>query len=223
MLRRFAPSWMSRFLWSMARVPKRSSTVVGSSSHPSVLLAMKAIAVQHCCFDRALFGPLDRLFRQLHELQYREPFCLLPEGARELARATDWFVTTPCCCHDCHNALRWGLHEFLSIDGLTEDFYIILESLRNSYDLIVGHLHSWLSTKVVFCARVASQEVLFQFWTMLGIEGEYANIMSELSLCSRMESSSLILPTRLIPTHSTKWQPACYMYGGSANSATPAG
>ena len=143
----------------------------------------KGLAVQHVCFDRGCYSALSRMLRQLHALQYEPGFLpFIDDGQRALAKATDWFVTTPCCNHDCHNALKWALAKHVLAE-VAKDMFIVFESLRNAYDLLMERLRGWVSSRATFAARIGSVGDLYQFWVALGVDSEFAAALAELGLC----------------------------------------
>ena len=118
---------------------------------------------------RAIFSAVERLMRQLHLLtqQRKGPF----EG--EFEEFLDWVVSTPCANHDAQNSLQWSLKGFLedSKQGL-KDFFIVVESLRNAYDLLLTHLDTWLRLNTKFEDAPFDEEVVREWWTAMGFEGE---------------------------------------------------
>eukprot|EP00969_Alexandrium_andersonii_P136557 6041182-Alexandrium_andersonii.AAC.1 len=116
-------------------------------------LGHQGLALSHYAFDRAAFSALERMARQRHALQY---------GAGSVARSpedevlalTDWVLSTGCAAHDSQNALRWSLAELLSDPkaGL-KDLFIVMQSLRNAFDLLVGHMQQFLLSAVDFDDR----------------------------------------------------------------------
>ena len=143
----------------------------------------KGLSVQHVCFDRGCYSALSRMLRELHTLQYEPGY--LPfsdDGERALAKATDWFVPTPCCNHDCHNALKWSLSKYVLAE-VAKDMFIVFESLRNAFDLLMERLHGWVSSRATFVAREGSVDEFYQFWVALGVDSEFAAALAELGLC----------------------------------------
>lgn len=140
------------------------------------------LALSHMCFDRAGFSALARLFKQFHAVTYEPGF--LPfedDGQRSLAQATDWFLPTPCCNHDAHNSLKWALSKYV-LKEVSSDLFIIIESLRNSFDLLMGRLYSWASSRVCFSQREGTVDEHYQWWVLLGVDSEFATTMAELGL-----------------------------------------
>ena len=85
------------------------------------------LSVQHVCFDRGCYSALSRMLRELQTLQYEPGY--LPfsdDGQRALAKATHWFVPTPCCNHDCHNALKWSLSRYVLAE-VAKDMLIVFK------------------------------------------------------------------------------------------------
>ncbi len=143
----------------------------------------KVLSVQHVCFDRGCYSALSRMLRELHTLQYEPGY--LPfsdDGQRALAKATDWFVPTPCCNHDCHNALKWSLSRYVLAE-VAKDMFIVFESLRNAFDLLMERLHGWVSSRATFTTREGSVDEFYQFWVALGVDSEFATALAELGLC----------------------------------------
>ncbi len=114
------------------------------------------VCLHHFAFDRAGYTALERLFRQLHEAQYVR-MAGVPESEVTRLQATDWFISTACCNHDCHNAFRWGFDRHLSKPDLAKQLFLTVESVRNSYDLIVINVKPWLINVVCFSDRKYSQ------------------------------------------------------------------
>ena len=63
--------------------------------------------------------------------------------------------------------------------------YFIFESLRNAYNLIMEHLHDWVTRKAVFELRADYSPQLYEFWVSLGLDSEFASLLGELGLAYR--------------------------------------
>ena len=125
------------------------------------------------------------MLRQLHALQYEPGFLpFIDDGQAALAKAADWFVPTPCCNHDCHNALKWALAKYVLAE-VAKDMFIVFESLRNAFDLIMERLRGWVSSRATFAARTGSVGGFYQVWAALGVDSEFASALTELGLCFR--------------------------------------
>ncbi len=114
------------------------------------------VCIHHFAFDRAGYTAIERLFRQLHEAQYSRMAGFSESDLAKL-QATDWQIGTACCNHDCHNAFRWGFDRHLSKPDLAKHLFLVVESVRNAYDLIIAYLSQWLVGVISFSDRVYAQ------------------------------------------------------------------
>ena len=95
------------------------------------------IAINHYAFDRALHAPLVRRFKQ-HHTQLASAW-VAPTGAEAGVVALcppsvlEWIVDTPCCNHDVHNGLKWGLFQFLTDEPFMTEVFTVIESVRNGF------------------------------------------------------------------------------------------
>jgi hypothetical protein len=94
----------------------------------------RAVAVSHYGFDRAVYSSLDQYFRQLHMHQHHPSSDHDLASPRHLEWLLDWVVTTGCCNHDAHNALKLSLMAQMQDTQLLKDLWISIESLRNAYE-----------------------------------------------------------------------------------------
>ncbi len=146
-------------------------------------LGHRGIVVSHYCFDRAYFTALERKMRQRHELHYRsggagEP---MPPHSR-LLQLCDWQVATGCACHDCQNGLKWSMAGFLADpkNGL-KDLYVVVDSLKNAFDLLVGRIHQFLAVSVGFDPDPVDPSEISEFWSALGVEPDVLEVLCDLN------------------------------------------
>ena len=90
-----------------------------------------------------------------------------------------------CCNHDAHRALKWALHYQFLDKELLKNCFIVVQSLRNAYDLLYQHLAMWVVSKVKFTASPASPGELSILWTALGVEPEWVEALAPLGLIFR--------------------------------------
>jgi hypothetical protein len=137
----------------------------------------QGISIQHVCADRALFSPLERMLRQRVEAYYQEGLGPdLGEGS-ELLCLTDWVVGTGCCAHDMQNALKWSLCSAGSPQDV-QDLHIVIEALRNSFDILLERLPEFLTRHMTF-RNGEDCELVSTFWRQLGVE---ADMLEEVAL-----------------------------------------
>lgn len=150
-------------LWSAGQEFKRTPMQIGHTG----------ISIVHYVFDRAGYSALLRMNKQfhahLHDSQMSTP----------LQKLQEWVVSSGCGLHDCHNGLKWGMHTHFNDPSLMKDIYIVIESLRNSHNLIQRHLRAWIADKVQFADEWSGEEssVMGEMWTTLGVEPAVVEVL----------------------------------------------
>ena len=138
------------------------------------------LCVSHYCWDRAIYSPMERHFREVHILVAKQL-----ANSRSAAEATmldllSWSFSSGCCNHDCHNGLKWGVAAHLTSPELLKDFWIICESLRSGYDILMQHMGHWMSTRLAFVEW--DMPDIYEFWTLLGVAPEWVEVLTSLQL-----------------------------------------
>ena len=100
--------------------------------------------------DRALMSAVDRHIQELLAAEILHLETLFGEEAGVAKAALRFYLPSACCNHDCHGGLKRALADFSSDKLLTRNSYIVCESLRNSYDILVRGLPGWLRARVAF-------------------------------------------------------------------------
>jgi hypothetical protein len=150
--------------WNMFSAAARFFPLPRKSGH-------KGIVVQHFCADRAIFTALDRRLRQRSQAFYTEGLGPDLGDERLMLELTDWSVSTGCVCHDAHNALKWGLSRHTSPDEL-RGLHVVMESLRNSFAILVERLPAFLGEFLVFDSSGFDMDEVLGFWRCLGVEAD---------------------------------------------------
>ena len=146
-------------------------------------LGHTGIAVSHYAFDRALYSTLARRMHQRHGLYYKVTAHEANDGLVSFEELTDWVVTTGCASHDTHNALKWALSSVVPDAADTvKKLFIVVESLRNSYDLLLGHLPSFLTKHLVLVDEGPDPMELRGLWTALGLDTDLCQTLADLGL-----------------------------------------
>ena len=147
-------------------------------------LGHRGISISHYCFDRALYSALARLMRQRHCL-YHDLMASSSGGGvglEALSDLTDWVVSTGCANHDGQNALKWGLAGLDCGEEVHKKLYIVVESLRNYYDLLQRYLLAFLTQSLTLVEDVAHRGFSQEFWASLCVEPVVLQDLVELGL-----------------------------------------
>ena len=158
----------------------------------------RGIAVQHYVFDRAIHSYLYRRFRQQHSALAKEDAAAQRKGCIHDPALLEWVVDTPCCNHDCHNALRWSLKDYMADESLLTDVWATVESLRNGFTFLIAELPRFVATRIKFvdgdsdeAHRPADATSL---WAVLGAEPEWVEAIVDLGL--RYHKGHLLVDAR---------------------------
>jgi hypothetical protein len=158
-------------------------------------LEHKGICILHSGFDRALQSSLDRKMQQRQSLYYEVKYGPDRSGEPALLELKDWVLSTGCTAHDIHNGLKWSLHWLApNPTDILHQLHVAMQSLRNGYDLVHGHLGRFVSQHLSFDPEPHNKLLVYRYWTALGVEVDAAEILSELNLRwdgSRLQVSAL--------------------------------
>ena len=158
----------------------------------------RGIAVQHYSFDRAMHSYILRRFRQHHSALAKEDAAAQRQGCIHDPALLEWVVDTPCCNHDCHNALKWSLFDYMSDEGLLTDLFVVVESLRNGFSFLIAELHRFIATRIKFI-DADSEEAYHpadatSLWAILEGEPEWNEAIVDLGL--RYRNGKLLVDAR---------------------------
>ena len=142
-------------------------------------LGHAGISITHVAFDRAIFSAVERLVKSFH-------MAIEERVEDETGYGTDllnWIVSTPCANHDTQNALMWALAEFLEDKKKDmKDFHVIAESLRNAFDLLVGHLSQWVESNLTWDDSPYDVHGVQEFWLAMGATHDMIDVLVSLNL-----------------------------------------
>ena len=62
------------------------------------------------------------------------------------------FVVMACAPHDAQNAFRWSMGCWLEDKGFLRAVYDVIDSLRNTMDIVHSHLAEWIVRRMSFTA-----------------------------------------------------------------------
>ena len=143
------------------------------------------ISVCTYTWDRAAYSAQARLWKQ-HHMMLAPGFAAPSQGLdSDALTMLEWIETTPCCQHDCHNALKWSLHSQFNNSQMMQDMFIVVAAARNSYVLLHQHMALWLQSTIVLIPdnELPPIQDRIELWTALGIEPTLVEVVaSELRL-----------------------------------------
>jgi hypothetical protein len=154
---------------------KKADNIIVSSfqfwTHPR-LQGHLGILMTHTVFDRALQKPLARRFRQHRNLYYEQHDMFENDFDKLHLNSSDWLTQVGCGLHDAGGGLRWALAPH-SADGLLEDMFISVESLRNTFIGIYSHLRIFLMGSVVYDRIDIDDELEAMLWSAMGVSTDF--------------------------------------------------
>jgi hypothetical protein len=156
-------------------------------------LGHDSIVVSFHCWDSAVKQPLERHTRERHAallIHLGDEADQMPSSFLELL---SWLVCVACFAHHGHNALKWGIRDFIDDKVTTKACWVTLASLRNSFDLLVTFLPRWLASRLRFMDYDKGD--LKQLWTLLGENEKWIEILSRLQI--RFRDGCLFLAAAL--------------------------
>ena len=142
----------------------------------------RLVALGQYVFDRAIFSSLGKRMHQRHMASHgtRSSSSTLQSQRLQLL---DWDVSTGCCNHDCHNALKWALRCQEPFEEHCKNLFLILDTLRHSFQYILEALPSFLRSRLKVRDHKAQDAAQLQeFWNAVGIAAETANVLADLDL-----------------------------------------
>ncbi|CAE8697185.1 unnamed protein product [Polarella glacialis] len=110
-------------------------------------------AIEHYCFDRAVHTAMTKLFFASHQISAKHRR-LLQDGSNAeedfIEDLTEWKIDTPCAAHDAQNSFKWALWEEDYSKENLKDAHISIQSLRNSMNILQGHVGRWVANIISF-------------------------------------------------------------------------
>lgn len=162
--------------WTHFEVQRRLADL-GRQHHDGIIIS-------HHCWDRALKSACEQLARKRHtaydyhiEAEAEEQ----QQGAATLQVLMAWFACVGCIAHDFHNSLKWGTMLYLSCAETARSAWVVMQSLRSAYDLLVAALPRWLGRHISFQDHPDVEE-LARFWHMVGLSEDWAQSFVDLQM-----------------------------------------
>lgn len=95
-------------------------------------LGHRGLLISHHVEDRALVGPMSKLFRMYLASVDAEQASGSSTIERDLLRLMHWKVSSGCICHDVHNGMKLGQLQTFETETIKSS-YVTVEALRNSF------------------------------------------------------------------------------------------
>ena len=156
-------------------------------------MGARGIVSSHSVFDGALKKPLQRRLEQRH-LAY--DLYLVDTQPAEAARliSSSWRTCVQCKLHLFHNALKWSLMLYVSNRMLMKDAWVVMQSLRQSYEQLVNNLEPWIAAVISFDT---DEYVDYrELWNFFGVEDEkWLTLLCHLQL--RWRSDCLVVSVEM--------------------------
>ena len=111
----------------------------------------KGLVFNHHVYDRAVCSACARIQWQRH-VAYDEFLRneAQDEDLIELRLRLSMFTSVGCMAHDLHGSLRWAMAEFFDDKAAQRGMWIVFESVKNAYDILVLALPGWLGRVLAF-------------------------------------------------------------------------
>jgi hypothetical protein len=92
----------------------------------------------------------------------------------------DLIIGVGCRCHDIQNSLKWALAS-TGIPQDLKDLHVVVESLRNSFSLLLQYLPAFLESSLAFRHSSVSTDVVEAFWRDLGVDADMVELFGEVN------------------------------------------
>ena len=135
-------------------------------------------------YDRALKSALSRLHRQMLVILDEDRSATQHPGHCYKLWVSEWYFCEGCFAHDCHGGLRWGLLGFSNDKDTMRSCFLVHESLRHGYNLLVKHCSAWLSSVVGYSDWANPHMRLF--YELLDVPTDSTEIVSCGSILSKL-------------------------------------
>ena len=126
-------------------------------------------AVEGYTFDRKGWAAMARRTKQWHRML--SPGWADPKVSSFALWLLEFVVVLACAAHDAQNALKWSTKAEFDSSELLRGAYLGIESIRNSFDVILIYLSSWIVQSLTFATPWSDEErsLWASLWQVLGV------------------------------------------------------
>ena len=144
-------------------------------------LGHQGFALEHYAWDRGCFSALSRQWKQWHSMMSTSWGVSNTLRSSAILWLLEWVITTACANHDINKAFEWAMWFDASSKELLSEVHISIESLRNSFDVIVKHVGLFIAKRIDFADPLPRAEVeqLRRLWLVLRVDEDTADMLSD--------------------------------------------
>ena len=142
------------------------------------------ISIAVSTFDRGIMSSMGDLLQCAEAEMLYQKSAQPPSLEDELREALTWQVTLPCSLHDTHNALKWAMFGAQASPEVCKRLHIVVESLRNSFDILHGELPRFVRDHLHFCKSwdAPTHNTWRTLWAWLGVSAGTRSELERLQL-----------------------------------------
>lgn len=152
------------------------------------------VCISHPMWDRGVKSACERHQRQRHAAFKLAHSTGHDEGDSLLLHLTSWDTYVVCIAHDTHNVLKWSIFSFVHDREVMHSSWIVLGSLKSSYDLLVSHMGGWMTEVIAFKDHENPGD-LARFWQLMGLTDHWSAMMVKAQIT--WDSGQLLLAEAL--------------------------
>lgn len=104
----------------------------------------QGLVIEFHKYDRAVKSALGRLHLQFSMAWDDQQYESRHPGEAHRLHLLHWFFCEACAAHDTHNGLKWSVLNFTKDKECMRSSFLVHESLRQGYHLLIKHAAGWL-------------------------------------------------------------------------------
>ena len=143
------------------------------------VMGHRGITLSHYCFDRAGLSAISSLLAARHEVWAQEHLANPARDATQVLK--DWVLATGCALHDASKALQWALIPWVEDKQMLKDLHVVIESCRNSWDLLVEYIPTFLIQYLERDDTPYDKEACAQWWRCIGAGADWVDVLVDVN------------------------------------------
>ena len=117
--------------------------------------------------------------RRQHILSLRILRDSRPGYIGQLLCLKSWELYIGCRLHDVHNGLALGTGRYCGGTEMVDELYIVIESLRNGYQLLQCHVLTFPTSVLTFDYHTYDRDDLHAFWSALDVLSKLCDMLAD--------------------------------------------